>query len=81
MEMYTTDTIPTSESRPIRKAWLVIARPGNNEYDRGLAALQREAAEGGADAIIGLRIVMAQSESNTGFSQSFVAYGTAVKRS
>ncbi|MCX4824882.1 YbjQ family protein [Streptomyces sp. NBC_01142] len=79
MDLYTTDAIPVSSSPPIRKAWLVSARDQVSD-EHAVSALEERAASEGADAIVGLRIAMSQSESDRGFGWTFLAYGTAVKR-
>ncbi|MCX4581978.1 heavy metal-binding domain-containing protein [Streptomyces sp. NBC_01481] len=79
MEIYTTDSIPDSDGI-VEKAWLVTeATNYRGVLDEALAGLKEKALQDGADAIIGLRIAVGQSESVGVRGQSFVAYGTAVK--
>ncbi|MET8180155.1 heavy metal-binding domain-containing protein [Streptomyces sp. NPDC005336] len=79
MEMYTTNESPIAAygSPPPAEAWLVTADRGN--LQQALSAIDEQAAERSADAIVGLRIAVAQSESGQGSGRSFVVYGTAVK--
>ncbi|MFC9631414.1 heavy metal-binding domain-containing protein [Streptomyces mirabilis] len=80
MDLYTTDAIPVPGGPPIREAWLVAElHPRSDEG--AVSALKMRAAAEGADAVIGLRIAMSESEGAKGFGRSFLAYGTAVKRS
>lgn len=86
MEIYTTEVIPTAESRPIQKAWTIWTQPGK-DLDTTLSELKDKATRGGADAIIGLRLVCTEhpgGEDSRGKWYSgwltWTAYGTAVKR-
>ncbi|NUK09500.1 heavy metal-binding domain-containing protein [Streptomyces lunaelactis] len=79
MEMYTTEAIPTTDSPPVAKAWAVWTRR-HDDPDAAVAGLKEKAAEGGADAIIGLRILFNSYESGRWYTD-WAAYGTAIKRS
>lgn len=77
MEMYTTDTIPSNGAKPVEQAWFVMAQdsPKPSTPESVLALLKEQAAEGGADAVIGVRLV----RSDWLGGGTLVAYGTAVK--
>jgi hypothetical protein len=83
--MYTTDSIPLKDSKPIVKAWVVTASRYKGSADDVLSDLKAKAAEGKADAIIGVRIVATEVGDYESFGKtvaggtSWTAYGTAVK--
>lgn len=61
MDMHTTETVPgtVSTARLIERAWLVAAGPlQHGGAEAVTASLARKAAKGGADLIVGVRLLM-----------------------
>jgi len=52
----------------------------SGSYEKLLQALEKNATSMGADAVIGLRLVSSTYQGSFGITASWVAYGTAVKR-
>ncbi|MGW1623169.1 heavy metal-binding domain-containing protein [Streptomyces sp. NPDC002172] len=72
IQLYTTDTFPLAGYR-IVGAWFIWMRKSGVED--ALNALAHNAMIEGADAVIGVRIMVSPA---TGFSDACVVYGTAV---
>ncbi|WP_333736373.1 heavy metal-binding domain-containing protein [Streptomyces sp. IBSBF 2806] len=85
--MYTTDSIPLGVSKSIAKAWLIVTSRYLDSADKALSELKAKAAEGKADAVIGVRLVATEIPpyeslgKRTGGGSSWTAYGTAVRHS
>jgi hypothetical protein len=85
VQIYTTDSIPLTDRKPISKAWLVAVSKYKGSVDDVLSELKAKAAEGKADAIIGVRVVATEVADSESFGKTVVggtywtAYGTAVK--
>lgn len=90
MEVYTTDAVP-GDTRPIASAFLVKAVAG--ALDDALSAIEDQARKGGASAIVGLRVAVADSTyynpgntyaggggADLGGGAYWAVYATAIKR-
>jgi uncharacterized protein YbjQ (UPF0145 family) len=77
MEMHTTEGLPIPDRRPLTKAWLVWEEVVGGEAAKAFAGLKQKAADQGADAIVGVRLIVSASD---GYLR-WVAYGTALRHS